>query len=119
MLFDRQKSHADRIFARRREGEAEGFALTRKKLVGDLDQQSGAVARLRITAAGPAVRQVDQNLNSLLDNLVTLLATNAGDKPDATRVVFMRRIVKTLWRRQTVACLPAMQKYLLRAVVVG
>jgi len=63
------------------------------------------------------VRQVDQNLNALLDDLMALLTPDADDKADATSVVLMRRIVKTLRWGQAVVCLPVLQKCLLRAVV--
>ena len=42
---------------RQREAELRAFAL--EKRVRDLDQDAGAVAGLRIAAAGAAVRQVD------------------------------------------------------------
>src|SRR3989442_16030527 len=83
----------------------------------DLDQQPCPVAGLRITTAGATMRQVDQNLNALLNDLVALLTANAGDKADATRVVLLRRIIKTLRRRQTVVCLPVNQRYLRGNVV--
>ena|SRR5438132_2614373 len=82
----------------------------------DLDQQSCPVAGFRITTAGATMRQVNQNLNALLNDLVALLTANAGDKADAASVVLVRRIIKTLRRRQTVVCLPALQKYLLREI---
>ena len=40
-------------------------ALAREELVRDLDQDAGAVAGLRVAAAGAAVRQVDQDLDAL------------------------------------------------------
>ena len=55
-------------------------ALPRKKLVRDLDQNAGAVAGLRIAAAGAAMGQVEQHFNSLANDVVALcpamLATN-------------------------------------------
>ena len=56
------------------------------------------------------MREIDQDLNSLLDNLMALLAANAGNKADATGVVLERWIVETLRRRQSVICLPTVQK---------
>ena len=78
----------------------------------DLDQQPCPVAGFRITTAGATMRQVDQNLNTLFDDPVTLLTSNAGHKPDAASIVLVRRIIKTLLRRQTVVCLPVSQRYL-------
>src|SRR5438552_8284781 len=78
----------------------------------NLDQQSRPVAGFRITTAGATMRQVNQYLNALLNDLVALLTANAGDKADAACVVLVRRIIKTLRRRQTVVCLPVSQRYL-------
>jgi hypothetical protein len=83
----------------------------------DLNQQSGAVTGFRIAATRAAVRQVDQNLDALLDDLMALLTSDAGDKADATSIVLMRRIVETLCWGQAVICLPMLQKCLLRSVV--
>jgi hypothetical protein len=55
------------------------------------------------------VSQIDQDLNSLLDDLMTLFATDTGDKTNAAGIVLVRRVVKTLRRRQAVLCLPALQ----------
>ena len=70
--------------------------------MGNLDQNAGAIAGLRIAAAGAAMRQVQQDLNSLFDDVVTLLTANAGDKPDAAGVMLMRRIVEALSGGQAV-----------------
>jgi len=55
------------------------------------------------------MRQVDEDLYALLDDLMALLATNTGDKADAASVVLVRRIIKTLRRRQTIIGLPILQ----------
>ncbi len=73
-------------------------AFPREKLVRNLDQHAGAIAGLRIAAAGAAVSQVDQNLNALDDNVVRLLALDVGDKADAAGIVLVARVVKTLRR---------------------
>src|SRR5689334_25235462 len=76
----------------------------------NLNQHTGAVAGLRIAAASATVGQVDQNLNTLLNDGVALFATDAGHKTNAAGVALGCRIVKTLRRRQTVVCLPMLQK---------
>src|SRR5258708_300128 len=58
------------------------------------------------------MRQVDKDLDALFDDLVALLAANAGDKSDAAGIMLVRRVIKTLRRRQTVVCLPVRQRYL-------
>ena len=40
----------------------------------NLDQDAGAIAGFRIAAASAAVRQVDQDLQTLLDDVVRLVA---------------------------------------------
>jgi len=67
--------------------------------VRNLNQHACAIAGFRVAAAGAAVRQVDQNLNSLLNDLMTLIAANAGYEPDTAGIVLVRRVVKTLRRR--------------------
>ena len=71
-------------------------ALAGEELVWDLDQNAGAVAGLGIASASAAMRQVEQHLNSLAYNVVTFVATDAGDKSDATGVMLLRRVVETL-----------------------
>ena len=65
----------------------------------NLNQDAGAIAGFRIAAAGAAVGQVDQDLDALADDVVGLLAIDAGDKADAAGVVLMLRIVKSLRSR--------------------
>jgi len=49
----------------------------------NLDQNAGAIAGLRIAAAGPAVRQIQQDLYALEDDVVALVALDAGYKANA------------------------------------
>ena len=72
-----------------RETQAGRFAL--KKSVRNLNQDSRAVARLRIAAACAAMRQIDQDLDALQDDIVRLAALDAGHKTDAASVVLMLR----------------------------
>ena len=65
----------------------------------DLDQNSSTISGFRVAAAGSAMGQVDQNLNALLNDLVTLLATDAGHKADTAGIVLEGGIIKTLRRR--------------------
>lgn len=88
-----QKHHAHAVFAWRRQRKPEPAALARKELVRDLNQNARAVARLRIAAAGPAVAKIDQNLQTLQNDVVRLLALNVDDKADATGVVLVLGVV--------------------------
>jgi hypothetical protein len=64
----------------------------------DLNQNAGTVAGLRIAAAGATMREVQQDLDSLADNFVTLVAVDAGYKADAASIVLVRRIIEALGR---------------------
>jgi hypothetical protein len=49
------------------------------------------------------VRQVEQYLKSLADDVVTLLAADARNKSDSAGVVLVRRVIQTLGGRQAIA----------------
>ena len=75
------------------------FALEER--VRNLDQNSRAIAGLRIATASAAMRQVDQNLDALQDDVVRLPPLDVGDKADAASVMLVLRAVKSLSRRQS------------------
>jgi hypothetical protein len=64
--------------------------------VGNLDQNAGAIARLGIAARCSAMGEVNEHLKALADNLVAPFATNAGNQPHATRIVFIPWMIETL-----------------------
>ena len=109
MLLYRQECHADRVLSRLGQSNAKRFTLAHEKLVRNLNQHAGTVAGFGIAPAGAAVSQVDEDLNSLLDDLMALVSTNAGDEAHAAGIVLVRRVIKTLRRRQAVSCLPVLQ----------
>ena len=96
LLLHRQKDHAHAVLARLRQREAQPGALAREKLVRNLNQHARAIAGFRIAAASAAVRQIDQNLNALENDVVRFLALDVGYEADAARVVLVGRIVKPL-----------------------
>ncbi len=99
LRLHRQEHHADAVLAGGRKREAEAGAFAREELVRDLDQDAGAVAGFRIAAAGAAVRQVDQDLDALDDDVVGLVAVDVGDEANAAGIVLVSRVVETLgWR---------------------
>ena len=53
----------------------------REELVRDLNEDAGAVAGLRIAAARAAMRQVDQDLDALGDDVVRVLPLILAMKP--------------------------------------
>ena len=78
--------------------DASAFAV--EESMGNLDQNPCAIARLRIAPAGAAMGQVDENLNALQNDIVRLLAFDAGDKAHAALIVLVLRVVETLSRWQ-------------------
>ena len=102
MPLHREERHADAVLTRRGQLEPELRALAREKLVRDLNQDAGAIAGFRIAAAGSAVRQVDQYLNSLSNDFVAFMTADAGHKAHAARVMLMARIVQPLCLRKAV-----------------
>ena len=66
------------------------------ELVGDLDQDAGAVAHQLVGADRAAVVEVLQDLQALLDDRVRLSALDVGDEADAAGVVLVDRTVQAL-----------------------
>ena len=75
---------------------AASASLGLQELVRHLHQDAGAVAGQRIAAARAAMRQVLQNLQALLHDVVRLDAFDVGDEADAAGVVLEPRIVQSL-----------------------
>ena len=96
MRFHRQEGHADPVLARGRQGEAELGAFAGEEFVRNLDQDARAIAGFRIAAAGAAMRQVDENLQTLDDNVVRFLTLDVGHEADPAGIVFVPGIVKAL-----------------------
>ena len=65
-----------------------------EKPVRRLNQDAGAVAGVRLAAAGAAVQQVDQDLQSLLDDAVRAAALDIDDEPHTAGVTLVARIVQ-------------------------
>ena len=60
----------------------------------NLNQDTGAVAGLRIAATCAAVRQADQNLDSLGDDIVGPVSVNVHDKTDTASVMFIPGMIE-------------------------
>ena len=71
----------------------------------NLEKNPGAIAGLRIASASPAMRQVQQYLNSLGDNFVAFLPSDVRHKSDTARVMFLSRMVQTLRGRRYIRVL--------------
>ncbi len=96
VFFHRQKAHGHAIGARLGQRYSQFAAFLHEKLVRNLDQDAGAVARLRVATRGAAMGEVDQHLKALADNLVALFALDAGHKPHAAGIVLIARVIETL-----------------------
>jgi hypothetical protein len=66
------------------------------ELVRNLDQDAGTVALQRVGTNSAAVIQVLQDQQTLLDDVVTFLALEMGDKAHAAGVVLVGGVVQTL-----------------------
>src|SRR5690606_22858236 len=76
--------------------DAELLRLRGEELVWNLYQNPRAVTGQRIATTRTAMRQVHQNLEPRAHDFVTLLPPNINDKPDATGIVFIRGVIKSL-----------------------
>ncbi len=97
----RQETHGDAVLAGRRQVD---FSLSRPgaiQRVGDLDKTAGPVADQGVSAHRPAVVQVQQDLQALLNDGMTFLAFDVGDKAHTASVMLVPRIVQTLCRRHS------------------
>ena len=91
-----QECHADAVGAGGREFEAQVTALAQKELMWDLEENAGAVSGFGVAATGSAMGQVEQDLNSLVYDVVTFVAANISYEADAAGVMLLRRVVQTL-----------------------
>jgi len=71
------------------------FAQTRRRRCGIWIRTPAPSAGLRIAAAA-RVRQIQQDLYALEDDVVALVALDAGYKANAAGVVLMARVVQAL-----------------------
>ena len=92
----RQKQHAHSVLTRRGQRKvADGT----KKLVGQLHQHTGTIARVGLATAGTSVLEMLQDLQGLTHQFVRLVALDVYDKADPAGVAFAGWIVKTLFLR--------------------
>ena len=93
-MFLRQEDHADAVFAGRRQHHTLDRHLGAVIVVGDLDQDAGAVAHQLVGAHRTAVIQVLQDLQTLLDDVVRARTLDVGDEADAAGIVLVARVVQ-------------------------
>ena len=117
MGLDGKEDHAHAVFAGRGQRKTQAGTFALEKRMRNLDQHAGAIARLGIAPASPAVRQVDQDFDPLHDDVVGFFAGDVGHKADPARVMFIARIVKTLRFGQIVKGMFLAHKDLVQKVV--
>ncbi len=71
-------------------------AFAAKEGVRRLDEDAGAVAGVLLAAAGAAVFQVVQDLQTVADDVVRLPIFQIDDEADAAGVVLVARVVQAL-----------------------
>ena len=93
-----QKDHADGVFPHGRKLDARPFALAAEEVVGNLDEQTRAVAGGLVAPERAAVLQVHEDAHPLLDDAVARLPLQIGDEADAATVVILSGMIQP--RRQ-------------------
>src|SRR2546428_2783307 len=81
------------------QGDGKPVTLPAEELVRRLEQDAGAVARVRLAAARAPVEQVDEDLQRLADDRVRLLARDVDDEAAAAGVVLVARGAEALGGR--------------------
>src|SRR3989338_10622287 len=95
----RQKNKPGAVIARGRQGDVFFGYFLAQKSIGHLDHDAGAITGFGITAAGPAMGQIFQDLDAGTDNIMGLAALDINNKTDPAAVVLILRIVESLfWR---------------------
>ncbi len=87
--FFGQEQHADTVFTGGWQGNALLGHFFTEESIGNLNQDTSAVAHQWVGTHGTAVVQVFQNFQAALDNLVGTLAFDVRHKANATGVVFV------------------------------
>ena len=92
-----QKDHADAILARGRQGDTLGCHFFPVQSIGQLDQDTGAVAHQFVGTHRTPMVEVFKNLQRILDDGVAFLTTDMGDKTHAARVVLIGIGIETVF----------------------
>ncbi len=92
----RQEGQADRVVTGRRQAET---ADRTEELVGDLSQDPGTVAGLRVGALGAPVIKVAQDAERLDNRAVLAPPRQVGDHPYPACVMLELRVIEACARR--------------------
>ena len=113
MLVNGKEDHGHAVCARLGQLNAEFAALAREEDMRNLNQNAGAIARLRITACRSAMGEVDEDLETLADDVVALFALDACHQAHSARIVLIARVVETLGLRKAKTLIRYLHGYLL------
>ena len=91
-----QKYHADPVLARGRQADSLDRHLFPVQRVGQLDQNTGAIAHEFVGSHRAAMVQILENLQRVLDDIVGLHALDIGDKAHPTSVMLIGLCVQTI-----------------------
>ena len=97
-----QEHETGAVGTRGRELEAQRRRFPAEEAIRHLNQDAGTVAGVRLAAAGPAMLQVDQDLEGLADDRVGAEASRVDNEPDAAGVVLVPGVVEALGRGRLV-----------------
>jgi hypothetical protein len=97
-LVARQEAHADAVAPGPGQLEIDGRA---EEGVRQLEQEPGAVSGAHVGALGPAVLEVVERLERLVDDVVARNVVQPRDHRDTAGVVLVPRVVQAvgLWRQ--------------------
>jgi hypothetical protein len=90
-MFVREEHCPDAVCAGGRKCEAEDLP---QEPIRHLQEDAGAVAGVRLAAAGAAVLEIDQDFERARDDRVRSAAGYVNDEADTARVVLERRIIE-------------------------
>jgi hypothetical protein len=99
----RQKNHAHPVLPWLWQPNANAVAGVLEKFVGHLEQDPGSITGVLFTAARPAVIQILQDGEGLLDEFVRLPSFDIDDEPYATGIMLEFGVIETLFGGQASA----------------
>ncbi len=95
----RHEELADRVMAGPRQAESELGAFRREKPVRDLGQNSAAIAERRIGPDGATMVEIDQDLQTLLEDVVRLVVLQMRHEANTAGVMLLGGVVEAVGAR--------------------
>ena len=95
IIIMRQEQHDNGVTAGLRKRETEFAGLLREKLVGNLNENAGAVAGARVGPDSAAMLEILHNRQRVLHDGMRLPALDVGDETDPAGILRQGRIVKS------------------------